>query len=156
MTELQRARTVTAVEQFEASLSLAQAAGNEVAQAALLGRLAIESVRRMQFVEAQEYGERALAGARASGDERAVARALDGLKLVTLSIGDLESFRSIIADLEALLRRLDDGLFLQHALAEHAVEAAARGQSSEVFALFDEAMRASIERPTTGWSSPSC
>ena len=51
---------------------------------------------------------RAVTAARASADDRALAAALDGLKLAYLSLGDLAGLAGVLAELIPLLRRLDD------------------------------------------------
>ncbi len=141
MSELYKGTTVErAIRRFEDGLEMAEASGNRAAQAVLLGRLAVESVRRLHFDAALAQAEESLALARQSRDDLAVARALDGLKLVTLSLGDLVSFRAIIGELEEILRRQGDDTYLQFALAEHAVEAAAGGRWTEALALSDEAI----------------
>jgi class 3 adenylate cyclase len=140
MMELQGGTAEGVQARFEDGLTAAEAAGDPAGQAALLGRLAIESIRRLRFDQAQAQADRAVDLARRSGDRRATARALDGLKRVTLTIGDLARFEEVVGELEGLLRADDDRWYLQHALAEHAVVAAALGRWTEAFARSDEAI----------------
>ena len=74
---------------LEAALELAQRLGDSVVEAGLLARAAILASNRLQFVEALDLGERAVAAGRTSGDEHALALGLDGLKTVYAYTGQL-------------------------------------------------------------------
>ncbi|HEY6313259.1 MAG TPA: AAA family ATPase [Streptosporangiaceae bacterium] len=65
-------------------------------------------------------GLRAVAAARASADERALAAGLDGLKIAHLNLGDAQAFAAVLAELDPLLRRLGDLFRLQWAEFETA------------------------------------
>ena len=125
---------------LEDGLTRAEATGDQAAQATLLGRLAIESVRGLQLDEALSRADRAVELARPTGDVGALVGALDGLKLAALSLGDLDRVAAAVTELEGLLRAEGIQFYLQHALAEHGVEAAARGRWAEAYRLSDEAI----------------
>src|SRR5262249_46863413 len=128
---------------FGDGLVVAERTGGGAGQATLLARMAIEWVRKLQLDRAQRDADKALGRARASGDALAVARALDGAKLVALSLGDLAGGAAMIEELEAILRPRGDNLFLVYALTEHGLAAAAGGDGDRADALFAEAVELS-------------
>jgi hypothetical protein len=66
-------------------LRIAESTGDRATEADLLGRLAIIAANRLRLDVALDYGLRAVAAARASADEHALAAGLDGLKIAYLS-----------------------------------------------------------------------
>jgi len=89
-------------------LRLATALGDRGAESELLGWLAVVSANQLRFDRALDQGHRALAAARATGDDRARAAALDGLKSAYAYLGEIDLLRGILDELEPLLRRLGD------------------------------------------------
>ncbi|MFL5781413.1 MAG: AAA family ATPase [Thermoleophilaceae bacterium] len=102
------------------SLALAEELGDEAGQVAALNRLSLVHANQLDLVRAQELGERALELARGSGDEVAVARALDGLKFVALMLGDTERLEDVTSQLATVQRRREDIWFLLWTLSESA------------------------------------
>ncbi len=101
-------------------LRIAESLGDRASEADLLARLAVTAANRLQLDAALDYGLRAVAAARASTDEQALAAGLDGLKIARLSAGDLPGFADVLAELRPLLRRLGDLFLLQWAEYESA------------------------------------
>jgi len=101
-------------------LRIAESLGDRASEADLLARLAVTAANRLQLVAALDYGRRAVAAARASADEQALAAGLDGLKIARLAVGDLPGFADVLAELRPLLRRLGDLFLLQWAEFETA------------------------------------
>jgi DNA-binding SARP family transcriptional activator/predicted ATPase len=93
---------------LEAGLRIAESLGDRASEANLLALLAITAANRIQLGEALDYGLRAVAAARQSADEQALAAGLDGLKIAYLNLGDARSFAAVLAELDPLLRRQGD------------------------------------------------
>ena len=93
---------------LQSGLRIAESLGDRASEADLLSRLAIIAANRLHLDEALRASLRAVTAARASADDRALAAALDGLKLAYLSLGDLAGLAGVLAELTPLLRRLDD------------------------------------------------
>ena len=74
---------------LQSGLRIAESLGDRASEADLLSRLAIIAANRLHLDEALRASLRAVTAARASADDRALAAALDGLKLAYLSLGDL-------------------------------------------------------------------
>jgi tetratricopeptide (TPR) repeat protein len=108
------------VSNLERGLRIAESTGDRATEADLLGRLAIIAANRLRLDEALDYGLRAVAAARASSDEHALAAGLDGLKIAYLSLGDVQGLGGVLAELGPLLRRLGDVFRLQWAEFESA------------------------------------
>ena len=130
----------------EAALRVAQDAGDVRAQAATLARLSINLSNQLRLDEGVRLGERALQIAQQTGDDDALALALDAVKLAALQIGDLPVLDEITARLLALhdeagadwgLHWLDDWVLLERAFVPIA---AARWD--EALAAAEEALRA--------------
>jgi DNA-binding SARP family transcriptional activator len=94
-------------------LRIAESLGDRASEAELLSRLAVIAANRLQLGAAADYGRRAVAAARACGDEQALAAGLDGLKIACLNLGDLRGLAAILAELDPLLRRQGDLFRLQ-------------------------------------------
>jgi DNA-binding SARP family transcriptional activator len=120
-------------------LELAQRVGDERAEVALQNGLTIALVNRLELAQALASGEAALATARRSRDELLVARAMDGLKLVALVLGDYPALGRIVDEAEQALRRHDQRWFLQFVLAEGSFASAAAGDWDGAFRRLDEA-----------------
>jgi DNA-binding SARP family transcriptional activator len=108
------------VSNLERGLRIAESTGDRAIEADLLGRLAIIAANRLRLDVALDYGLRAVAAARASGDEHALAAGLDGLKIAYLSLGDVQGLADVLAELNPLLRSLGDLFRLQWAEFESA------------------------------------
>jgi DNA-binding SARP family transcriptional activator len=96
-------------------LQIAESLGDRSSQADLLARLAIVAANRLQIDLAADLGRRAVTVAHAAGDDLALAAALDGLKQACLSLGDADGLRSVLAELEPLVRGQGDLLRVQWA-----------------------------------------
>ena len=108
------------VSNLERGLRIAESTGDRAIEADLLGRLAIIAANRLRLDVALDYGLRAVAAARASTDEHALAAGLDGLKIAYLSLGDVQGLAGVLAELNPLLRSLGDLFRLQWAEFESA------------------------------------
>jgi ATP/maltotriose-dependent transcriptional regulator MalT len=75
------------------------------------------------------------------GDEELVARAMDGLKLVALVLGDYPALRALASEVEDILTRHDEPWYLMWTLAESSYAWAASGDWAEARRRLDEAQR---------------
>jgi len=126
---------------LESGLRIAESLGDRASEADLLSRLAIIAANRLRLDAALDYSLRAVAAARASADEQALAAGLDGLKLAYLNLGDKQSLTAVLAELNPLLRRLGDMFRLQWAEFESAFLFIAAAEWDKAVA----AMQAGIE-----------
>ncbi len=132
------------VSNLERGLGIAEELGDQATKADLLGRLAIIDANRLRLDAALDRGLRAVAAARASGEEHALAAGLDGLKIAYLSLGDVQGLAGVLAELGPLLRRLGDMFRLQWAEFESAfpfIAAAEWGQATTAMQTALEANR---------------
>ncbi len=106
----------------------------------LLNRLAVDLANDLEFVQAAEHTEAAVALAHETGDERVVATALDSRKLIAAYLGDFGVLGATVATLDGILRRHNDLWILSFALAESAIEPAARARWDEAVGLVEEAL----------------
>jgi DNA-binding SARP family transcriptional activator/tetratricopeptide (TPR) repeat protein len=127
---------------LERGMRLATALGDRGMEADLLGRLAILATNRLRFDEAVEHGRRALAVARASGEDDALAAALDGRKTSLAYLGEVADLRAVLGELEPLLRRRGDHLRLHWALFESGFVPLAAGDSAAAANCFERALEA--------------
>jgi len=104
----------------ETGLRIARSLGDRASEADMLARLAIIAGFRLRLDAALDYGRRAVAAARASADERALATGLDGLKIACLHVGDVPGLTAVLDELKPLLRKLNDLVLLQWAEFESA------------------------------------
>jgi DNA-binding SARP family transcriptional activator len=126
---------------LESGLRIAESLGDRASEADLLSRLAILAANRLRLDAALDHSLRAVAAARASADEQALAAGLDGLKLAYLNLGDKQALTEVLAELNPLLRRLGDMFRLQWAEFESAFLFIAAAEWDKAVA----AMRAGIE-----------
>jgi tetratricopeptide (TPR) repeat protein len=98
---------------LERGLQIAERLGDRASEADLLCRLAVVAANRLDYDLALDYGLRGLAAGRASGEERALAAGLDGLKTVYVGVGDVPALGGVLAELGPLVRRLGDLYRLQ-------------------------------------------
>jgi tetratricopeptide (TPR) repeat protein len=133
-------RRTEAIGRFEHAFALARACGDDSAAVTFANRLTIESVHRLELDRALDWGEEARACADRAGTDRALARALDGRKLVAAALGDLPMLGALTRRLERILRAQNDLWYLKHALAESSLEAAGRGRFAESSDRLTEAL----------------
>lgn len=127
------------------ALALADRIGDSAAGVAIRNRRTVEFVNSLDLCAALPAGEQALAAAEAAGDEVLVARAMDGLKLVALVLGDFARLRELSVTLEEVLRRHDQRWYLMFTLAESSFAWAATGDWSEATRRLEEARRINVE-----------
>jgi DNA-binding SARP family transcriptional activator/tetratricopeptide (TPR) repeat protein len=125
---------------LENGLRIAESLGDRASEADLLSRLAVVAANRLRLDEALDYGLRAVTAARASADDRALAAGLDGLKLAFLSLGDLQGFAAVLAELTPLLRRQGDLFRLPWAEFESGFLAVAAADWEQAAAAFETAL----------------
>lgn len=138
---------------LEAALELAQRLGDSVVEAGLLARSAILASNRLQFVEARDLGERAVAAGRASGDEHALAMGLDGLKTVYAYTGQLTELDELTSELEVLLRRAGALVLLQWTVFERAMIPFAAGRWDLARAGVEEALALARRSGRSGYEA---
>ena len=110
----------------ERALALAEELGDEAGRVSALNRLSLVLANELEFAEAVELGECALAIAREAGDGVAVSRAMDSLKFAALQLGDIERLEELCAELERFQRERGDHYFLQWTLMESSYAPAER------------------------------
>ena len=130
------------VSNLERGLRIAESIGDRATEADLLGRLAIIAANRLRLDVALDYGLRAVAAARASADEHALAAGLDGLKIAYLSLGDVQGLDGVLAELDPLLRRLGDLFRLQWAEFESAFPLIAAAKWDKATTAMETALEA--------------
>ncbi len=115
------------VEHLQSGLRIAEALGDRGVEASLLGRLAVLAANQLRLSDAVEYGLRGVAAGRGSGDDRALAAGLDGLKTAYFFLGEIGPLDAVTEELEPLARRLGDLWRLQWTMFESAFAPYARG-----------------------------
>jgi DNA-binding SARP family transcriptional activator len=130
------------VSNLERGLRIAESTGDRATEADLLGRLAIIAANRLRLDAALDYGLRAVAAARASADEHALAAGLDGLKIAYLSLGDVQGLAGVLAELDPLLRSLGDLFRLQWAEFESAFPFIAAAEWDKATVAMETALEA--------------
>ena len=108
-------------------LRIAEGLGDRAMEASLLARLAIVASNRLRFTDAVAYGERAVATARAAGDDQALALELDGLKTAYAYLGEIAKLVDVVEELEPLQRSSGDLFRLQWTVFESAFPFLAAG-----------------------------
>lgn len=121
-------------------LRIAEMLGDRAIEADMLGRLAIIASNRLQFTEAVGYGNRAVRAAHASGDDDALACALDGVKTPYAYLGEIDALVPVLAELEPLLRQRGDLWRLQWTIHESAFPALAAGRWDEALVRINDAL----------------
>jgi predicted ATPase/DNA-binding SARP family transcriptional activator len=136
----------------EQALAIAEELGDEAGRVSALNRLSLVLANELEFAEAVELGERALAIARAAGDGVAVSRAMDSLKFAALQLGDIERLEELCAELERSQRERGDHYFLQWTLMESSYAPLERCDWSEAERRIAEALAISerIGDPNSG------
>jgi tetratricopeptide (TPR) repeat protein len=149
-----RGRPITeATAHLAEGLRLATLMGDRVAESDLLGWLAVLAANQLRFDDALGYGRRALAAARACGDDRARAGALDGLKSAYAYLGEIAELRSILDELEPLLRHLGDLWLMQWCVFESALPMIGTGAWDDATARIKEALAVSQRSGYTGYEA---
>jgi DNA-binding SARP family transcriptional activator len=135
-------------------LQIAGTLGDRAAEAALLARLAIVSTNRLAFSDALDFAQRAVRVGRASGDERALMAALDGMKTVFAYLGEVQPLQIVLTELMPLLRNHGELQVLMWAVQEAGFIPLAAGDWDAALASFDEALEISRRvgaRAFEGW-----
>ena len=127
----------------EASLGVAEELDDTAGQVSALNRLSLVYANQLDLLRGRELGERALELARATGDERAQARAMDSLKFVALMLGDTEQLVELTTQLIDILRARGELWYLQWTLLESAFAPTAQGRFDDAVWRLDEALKIS-------------
>jgi DNA-binding SARP family transcriptional activator/tetratricopeptide (TPR) repeat protein len=126
-------------------LRLAAELGDRAAEAELGARLAVLGTSSLRFDEALDFGRRALAAGRASGDPAALIAGLDGIKTVHAYLGDAGPLGAVLDELTPLARRRDDGKVVQWCLFESSFVAMAVGDTDSARRRIDAAIEVGRE-----------
>ncbi|WP_141012841.1 ATP-binding protein [Nocardioides sambongensis] len=124
---------------LEAGLAIAAEIGDRRAEADFTGRMVILEAGRLHLATALAQAERGLARARAARSRDGVIRALDGLKTVLFHLGDADRLRTVVTELESLVRTSGDQWLLQWVVFESAFVAAAEDRWEDAHATVAEA-----------------
>ncbi len=127
---------------LQRGLHIAKSLGDRAVEADLLAWLAVIASNRLRFDEALHHSRHAVSAAHASGDDEALAAALDGLKTSLAYQGEVGELRPVLEELEPLLRRLGDSFRLPWTLFESGFPAVAAGDWSVAAACFEKALEA--------------
>ena len=111
-------------------------------QVRALARLSIQYASQLRLERALATGEQALAVAQQPGaDERAVATAMDALKLAALWLGELTRLEQLTSELARMFRaQPEDDFYLQFVLLESAFVPLGAGRFEEGVARIEEAL----------------
>ena len=125
------------------ALRIAEDLADAPAQVSILNRLSLAHSNQLDLGRAVEVGERALALAGETGDERDRVRALDALKLAALQLGELDRLEELTSELDQIERRHGDLWYLQWTLFESAFVPIGRASWDQATARLDEALTVS-------------
>ncbi|GEL24225.1 SARP family transcriptional regulator [Pseudonocardia sulfidoxydans NBRC 16205] len=125
---------------LRAGLVIAESLGDDAVTAEILGWSAVLSTNRLRFADALASSERAVAAARRSGSDTALAVALDGRKNALTYLGRFAELPPVLAELEPLLRRSGHLELLQWCVFESAFPAVARGDWATAQCRIDDAL----------------
>jgi predicted ATPase/transcriptional regulator with XRE-family HTH domain len=145
---------VRAESQYAASLTLAQALGDQRRVAILLNDLGEMALNRGDTQRAMTLHREALALARTLGDQRAIAQLLIGLGMASRVAGDLEAATSYLGESLEICQRLDDrhrAAWALYALGQVARASAANDRASELFTEALALARAVGDQENTAW-----
>jgi tetratricopeptide (TPR) repeat protein len=130
------ARSVT---HHEEALAIAQELGDVALQIRTLSRVALTRAHNLDLPGAVEAGERAMALATETGDDRDRALAMDAQKLAALQLGDVDRLAKLTAELEVIQRARGDLWYLQWTVLESAFVPLARADWERAAARLQEA-----------------
>jgi DNA-binding SARP family transcriptional activator len=133
-------RSIACIPYLEAALAIAEETEDGEAESAILSRLAIIDANRLRFQDGAAHARRSLDVARARGEERALALALDGVKTVAAYAGDLPTLETVSRELEPILRRGFERYFLEWNVLESAYVPLARGRWDAATRRIEEAL----------------
>ncbi len=145
-----------ALTHLESALHIAEERGDAAARVTALARLSIVHTNMVRLDLGREFGERALSAARASGDERLLAVALDAQKQVVLQLGDGARLAEIADELEAIHRWNDELWLLQFVLFERGYMAVGTARWDEADARLREALEIAGGSATVATSYCTC
>ena len=128
------------IERQQEALHIAEELDDTAAQEQVLNRLSIIHSNQLDFTAALEQGERALALARETGDDRGRALALDALKLTALQLGELEQLEALTTELAEIERDHGDFWYLQFTLLESSFAPLGSANWDEAAARLEEAL----------------
>jgi DNA-binding SARP family transcriptional activator len=134
-------RPAECVRHLEAALAIAEELDDGPAAVDVLCRLAILETNRLRGRRALSHAEAAVARARALGDDRALAMALDGRKNVAAYVGDIDTLASVTAELIPILERTDRLWVLQWTIFESSLVPFARGDWDAAEAAIERALQ---------------
>lgn len=134
------ARIRDAIARLDDALAIADELADEAAKVRLLSHLAVVHSHGLRFAEARRLSRNALDTARALGDDQLVAAALDSAKTLAVYLGEFRELRTIIEQLEQILRRRDDSWYLQWTLFESFYPLAAEGLWPQAATAIDAAL----------------
>jgi tetratricopeptide (TPR) repeat protein len=134
------ARIRDAIARLEDALVIADELSDDAAKVRLLSHLAIAHSHGLRFAEARRLSRNALHIAGALSDDQLVAAALDSAKTVAVYLGELGELRTIVRQLEQILRRHDDSWYLQWTVFESSYALAAEGHWQHAAAAIDAAL----------------
>ncbi len=123
-------------------LRLARALGDRAMESDLLGWLAVLASNALHFDDAVDYGRRAVAAARASGSDEALAAALDGRKTSLAYLGEIDQLLPVLEELTPLAVRFNHPLRLPFLLFESGFPALAAGDWATASTWFTRALDA--------------
>ena len=114
--------------------------GDTVAASGFRTRVVVAQCSRLHLATAYELAVEAVAEARATGDEEAMAGSFDGLKTVLHYVGDAAGLTRVLDELLPLLDRLGATWLQQWAVLESALVPAASGDWTTALARVDRAL----------------
>jgi DNA-binding SARP family transcriptional activator len=135
------------------ALRLAEILGDRAMEASVLGWLAVLGVNRLQFDTAVTHGQRAIAAARAAGDDEALAAALDGVKTAHAYLGELALLEPPLAELQRLAHRLGNLWQLQWCVFESSFPLLAAGEWGAAEVRIEEALAVNRRSGYAGYES---
>jgi tetratricopeptide (TPR) repeat protein len=128
------------ISHHEQALAIAEELNDEAGRVSALNRLSLVYANQGEFAEAITLGERALQIAGATGDQDAVAKAMDSLKFAALQLGDVTRLEELAGELEPRQRQRGDIWFLQWTLLESSYVPMARADWSGAEQRLEEAL----------------